>query len=151
MTPLVSRSAKIAYISWTYVRKKQTLFQWPSLQTMACGGLYLVDSMNNGVRGCSPKGINHLPEYDRHDHHRHAVAQRPNQADQHQPDIGAVRVLEQPMERHLGHRHVLLAILLLFFITLHYISSSCRGAFFCHAARALCQVLAYCIWLLLLC
>ena len=26
----VSRSAKIAYISWTYVRKKQTLFQWPS-------------------------------------------------------------------------------------------------------------------------
>ncbi|KAG2626013.1 hypothetical protein PVAP13_3KG319800 [Panicum virgatum] len=109
---------------------------------MACGGLYLVDSMNNCLWGCSPKGINHLPEYNRHDHHRHAVAQCPDQADQHQHDVGAVRVLEQPMERHLGHRHVLLAILLLFFTLLCCISSSCRGAFFCHAAPALCQVLA---------
>ncbi|PUZ64938.1 hypothetical protein GQ55_3G183000 [Panicum hallii var. hallii] len=105
-------------------------------------GLYLVNSMNNGVRGCSPKGINHLPEYDRHNHHRHAVAQRPNHANQHQHDVGAVRVLEQPMERHLGHCHVLLAILLVFFTTLHCIGSSCGRAFFCHAAPALCQVLA---------
>ncbi|RCV16710.1 hypothetical protein SETIT_3G159800v2 [Setaria italica] len=107
-------------------------------KAMACGGLYLVDAVTNRVRGCGPKGINHLPEDDGHYHHRHAIAQRPNHADQHQHDVGAVRVLEHLIERHLGHRHGLLAILLSF-TTFHYISSSCCGAFFCHVVPARCQ------------
>ncbi|NP_001350267.1 uncharacterized protein LOC100193360 [Zea mays] len=95
-------------------------------------GQYLADSGNNGVRGGAPKGIDHLPEDDRHDHHRHAVAQRPNHAGQHQQNVRSVGTLKHAVERNLSHCHHLLATLL-HFPTLHCIASgSFYDAFFCH-------------------
>uniref|UniRef100_A0A0A9D0X7 Uncharacterized protein n=1 Tax=Arundo donax TaxID=35708 RepID=A0A0A9D0X7_ARUDO len=108
--------------------------------------LYLVDSVKNGVRGGVPIGIDHLPEDDRHEHPRHAAAQRPNCAGQHQHDVRAVGILEQPVEWHLGHRRRRLAVLLL------SSTRSCHGAILSHVdLPGRLVLLARCLWLQWLC
>lgn len=85
---------------------------------------YLVDSGKDGAGGGAPKGVDHPPKDDRHDHLRHAACDRRNCADQHQHHICDVCVFEQFMQRRLTTLVQLLRAILL-----SSISSSSSGCF----------------------
>lgn len=126
---LVTRFSDVAGLQLLAVTQKQM----GSLLDVGCGGQYLVDSVKNGVGSGAPKGVDHLPKDDRHDHLRHTARKRGDRAGQHQHHVRAVRVLEQVMERRLPILgHLLLAAPLLLSTLQCSISSSCSD-FFSHA------------------